>query len=97
MDATHIKNEFELKPLTSQKVQELRDGQKKLDWKEPTSYFAHTKVATYRIWFSPMKSHSELTTRTQAPSLVFIGREVKIYAEYSLENVLKTVLKPWAD
>ena len=56
--------------------------------------------------------HLRLATRTQAPPmvmmwaavtayssslLVFIGRRVKINAEYYWQNVLKTVLKPWAD
>lgn len=56
--------------------------------------------------------HLRLATRTQAPPmvmvwaavtadgrspLVFIDRGVKINAEYYRENVLKTVLKPWAD
>lgn len=56
--------------------------------------------------------HLRLATRTQAPPtvmvwaavtadgrspLVFIDRGVKINAEYYRENVLKAVLKPWAD
>lgn len=56
--------------------------------------------------------HLRLATRTQAPPmvmvwaavtadgrspLVFIDHGVKINAEYYRENVLKTVLKPWAD
>ena len=36
-------------------------------------------------------------TADDRSSLVFIGRRVKINAEYYRENVLKTVLKPWAD
>ena len=44
------------------KVQELTDGQKKLYWKEPRSYFAYTKVDSYRIWISPMGSHSKLSS-----------------------------------
>ena len=35
-----LKNELELKPLKFQKVQELTDGQKKLDWKESRSSLA---------------------------------------------------------
>ena len=41
-----LKNELGLKPLKFQKVQELADGQKRLDWQEPRSYFAFTKVAS---------------------------------------------------
>ena len=57
-----LKNDFGLKPLKFQKVQELTDGQKKLDWKEPRIYFACTKGASYRIWFSPMGSHFKLSS-----------------------------------
>ena len=56
--------------------------------------------------------HLRLATRTQVPPmviawaavtadghcpLVFIDRGVKINTEYYRENVLRTVLKPWAD
>ena len=56
--------------------------------------------------------HLRLATRTQAPAmvmvwaavtadgrpqLVFMDRGVKINAEYYRKNILKTVLKPWAD
>ena len=57
-----LKNEIGLKPLKFQKVQELTDGQEKIDWKEPRSYYACTKVASYRIWFSPMRSHFKLSS-----------------------------------
>ena len=36
----HIpKNKLGLKPLKLQKEQEFTDGEKKVDWKEPRSYF----------------------------------------------------------
>ena len=57
-----LKNKLGRKPLKFRKVQELSDGRKKLDWKDPRSYFACTKVASYRICFSPMKSHSYLSS-----------------------------------
>ena len=57
-----LKNKLGLKRLKFQKAQELIDGQKKLDLKEPRSYFTCTKVASYRIWFFPMRSSSKLSS-----------------------------------
>ena len=48
-------------------------------------------MASYRIWFSPIRSadsHSQL---------VFIDRIVTINTEYYRENVSNTVLTTWAD
>ena len=57
-----LERELGLMSLKFQKVQKLTDGQKMLDWKEPRSYFACRKVASYRIWFVPMRSHSKLSS-----------------------------------
>ena len=57
-----LKNELGIKALKFQKMKELTDGQEKLDWKEPWSYIACMKVASYRIWFSPMRYLTKLSS-----------------------------------
>ena len=58
-DATHIKKLAWTKVIAVPNSARAHRWTKKLDWKEPKSYYACTKVASYRIWFPPMRSHSK--------------------------------------
>ena len=71
-----LKNELWPKPLKFQKVQELTDGQKKWNWIEPRSYFACTEVASYRTWFSLMRSHPKLSSLWTTKWSGLLGKEV---------------------
>ena len=79
-----LKIELGLKPLKLQKLQQLTDGEKKLHWKETRSYFACTKVASYRIWFTPMSGHSRLSSLRTNEMIGFTCQRglLKIYTCY---------------